>query len=31
LAWTVGDIEASFDQGEAVLVQPHTTDESKVA
>jgi hypothetical protein len=27
LAWTVGDIEASFDQGEAVLVQPHSTDE----
>jgi hypothetical protein len=22
LAWAVGDIEASFDQGEAVLVQP---------
>jgi hypothetical protein len=28
LAWAVGDMEASFDQGEAVLVQPHTTDES---
>jgi hypothetical protein len=25
LAWAVGDIEASFDQGEAVLVQPHST------
>ena len=24
LAWAVGDIEASFDQGEAVLVQPHS-------
>ena len=22
LAWAVGDIEASFDQGEAVLIQP---------
>ena len=26
LAWAVGDIEASFDQGEAVLVQPHSTE-----
>ena len=25
LAWAVGDIEASFDQGEAVLVQPPST------
>jgi len=25
LAWAVGDIEASFDQGEAVLVQPSST------
>ena len=25
LAWAVGDIEASFDQGEAVLVQPHSS------
>jgi hypothetical protein len=25
LAFAVGDIEASFDQGEAVLVQPHST------
>jgi len=26
LAWAVGDIEASFEQGEAVLVQPANTD-----
>ena len=25
LSWAVGDIEASFDQGEAVLVQPPST------
>ena len=25
LAWAAGDIEASFDQGEAVLVQPSST------
>jgi len=25
LAWAIGDIEASFDQGEAVLVQPPST------
>jgi hypothetical protein len=25
-AWVVGDIEASFDQGEAVLVQPRSTE-----
>jgi hypothetical protein len=31
LAWAVGDIEASFDHGEAVLVQPHSTDESTMA
>lgn len=28
LAWAVGDIEASFDQGEAVLVQPPSTRSS---
>jgi hypothetical protein len=25
LAWAVGDIEASFEQGEAVLIQPPST------
>jgi hypothetical protein len=25
LSWAVGDIEASFDQGEAMLVQPSST------
>ena len=25
LAWAIGDIEASFDEGEAVLVQPPST------
>lgn len=25
LAWAVSDIEASFDQGEAVLIQPSST------
>lgn len=26
LAWAVGDIEASFEQGEAVLVQPASSE-----